>query len=118
MCGAASNIADMLKAVILLKRRVGMAHDEFLMNLNVHVRPLISTLPGVSRITVCDAIAGPGGEPAFDAVAEFYFESLDAVRALITSAEARDLEAAMVEFVDMDRYQTFLTVETDVAPAI
>lgn len=104
----------MYKAVILLKRRVGMAHDEFLMNLNVHLRPLIRTLPGVSRIVVCDAVAGPGGAPAYDAMAEFYFDSVDAVRALIASPEARALEAAMAEFVDMDSYETFLTTETEV----
>lgn len=104
----------MYKAVILLKRRAGTAHDEFVMNLNVHVRPLIRTLPGVSRIVVCDAVAGPGGAPAFDAVAEFFFDTVDAVRALVLSPEARALEAKMAEFVDMDAYEAFLTTEAEI----
>ncbi|MBX7160770.1 MAG: EthD family reductase [Acidimicrobiia bacterium] len=104
----------MYKAVILLKRRAGMAHDEFLMNLNVHVRPLIRMLPGVSRIVVCDAVAGPGGAPVFDAMAEFYFDSVDAVRSLVSSSEARALEAKMAEFVDMDAYEAFLTTEIEI----
>lgn len=108
----------MYKAVVLLKRRLGLAHDEFVMNLNVHVRPLIRTLPGVSRIVVCDAIAGAGGAPAYDAIAEFHFDTMDAVRSLVASAEARALEAKMAEFVDMDAYEAFLTTEIEIEPHV
>lgn len=104
----------MLKAVILLRRRAGMSHDEFTMRFRVHARPLIQSLPGVSRIVVSEAIAAPGGRPAYDGMAEFWFEDIDAVRELITSPEARDIESEMSEFIDMDSYETFLTVEHEV----
>lgn len=106
---------SMLKAVILLRRRAGVSPDEFAMHFRVHMRPLIGGLPGVSRIVVSDAIAGPGGTPAYDGMAEFWFESIEAVQRLVESAEAREIEARLADFVDMDTYETFLTVEHEVS---
>jgi uncharacterized protein (TIGR02118 family) len=103
----------MFKAVILLRRKAGMTHEEFTMNFRVHMRPLIASLPGVRRIVVSDAIAGPGGTPAYDGMAEFWFDSVDAVRSLIESTATKAIEAEMARFVDMDAYETFLTVETE-----
>ncbi|MGZ4648514.1 MAG: EthD family reductase [Blastococcus sp.] len=101
----------MFKAVILLRRRPGTTHEEFLMSFRLHMRPLIQQLPGVCRITVSDAIAGPGGRPAYDGMAELWFDDIDAVRRLIESPQAADAEAAMADFADMQAYETFLTVE-------
>jgi uncharacterized protein (TIGR02118 family) len=108
----------MYKVVILLGRRPGLSHEEFMLALRVHIRPLIRSLPGVSRIVVSDAIAGPGRPPAYDAIGEFWFDDIAAVRALTESAEARQIEAAMEEFVDMDRYEPLLTVERDITEAV
>ncbi len=104
----------MLKAVLLLKRRPGMTHEDFVLEFRVHHLPLLQGLPGVRRAVVSDAIAGPGGRPAYDGVAEFWFDDLDDVRALVASSEAQDAEARLAEFVDMDAYETFLTVEHEV----
>ena len=103
----------MFKAVILLRRRAGMTHDDFTMHFRVHMRPLMAALPGVRRIVVSDAIAGPGGTPAYDGMAEFWFDSVDAVRSLVESSATKAIEAEMARFVDMDAYETFLTVETE-----
>jgi len=104
-----------MKAVILLKRRQGSTHENFLLNLNIYLRPLITSLPGVSRIVVSEAVAGPGGTPAYDAMAELWFEDLDAVRRLVASQEARDTEKAMEQFVNMDAYTTFLSREHEIS---
>ena len=104
----------MLKAVILLRKRVGMSHEDFSMRFRVHARPLIQSLPGVERIVVSEPVAAPGGRPAYDGMAEFWLADLDAVRRLIESEQARQIESKMSEFIDMDSYETFLTVEHEV----
>jgi uncharacterized protein (TIGR02118 family) len=59
------------KAIILLKRREDMTHDEFsAWWLHEHA-PLAAQLPGVRRITF--NLAADGG--AFDGVSELWFDS-------------------------------------------
>ncbi|MCE7882709.1 MAG: EthD family reductase [Actinobacteria bacterium ATB1] len=104
----------MLKAVILLRRRPDLSQEEFSMHFRVHMRPLVVDLPGVSRIVVSEWVAGPGGKPAYDGMAEFWFEDIEAVQTLVQSEEAREIESRMAEFVDMEAYEPFLTVEHEV----
>ena len=59
------------KAIILLRRREDMTHDEFAQWWLEEHAPLAATLPGVRRL--CFNLADDGG--AFDGVSELWFDS-------------------------------------------
>ncbi len=61
----------MFKAIILLKRREDMSHEEFKKWWLTEHAPLASQLPGVKKI--CFNLAEDGG--AYDGVSELWFDS-------------------------------------------
>ncbi len=105
----------MFKAVILLRRKPGLSPEEFVIAMRVHVQPLISRFPGMQRMVVSEAVAGPGGDPPYDIMAEIWLETIDDVRALTCSEITRTAETELAKYCDMDSYQTFLTVERKIS---
>jgi uncharacterized protein (TIGR02118 family) len=90
----------MIKMVAMVKRKEGMAKDEFIRYwLEVHA-PLEKIWPGLKRYVISPAIGAPGGgEPEFDGVAELWFENEEAMNRALESPERQVSREDFLKFV-------------------
>ncbi|MPZ68009.1 MAG: EthD family reductase [Actinobacteria bacterium] len=77
----------MVKSIVVLKRRDGMSHQEFIEHWRHNHAPLVLGLPGVKRYVQNCPVEIPGKEPPYDGVAEVWFDSLEALRTAVTSPQ-------------------------------
>ena len=107
-----------IKGVYQLKRRPGMALDEFRRYwIEVH-GSLGSELPGLRRYVQSHLIdeAYLYAEPRYDGVAQLWFESADAMRAAFESPQGKALAADGPEFIDSSALRYFVAQEHVVIP--
>lgn len=103
----------MVKLVLLLHRREGMSVEEFRRYAREQHSPLLLKLPGLTRLVINYAQPDhTGAAPPYDAVAEDWFESLEAMGAAFQSPEGQAVSADAPNFLDMSKFQMF-TVEED-----
>ncbi len=77
----------MAKVVGVLKKPAAMSRDDFITWwLDVHA-PLARRAPGMRRYVVSPAIANPKREPAFDGIAELWFDDAESARRAMNSPE-------------------------------
>ena len=81
----------MVKVVVLLARRVDRSQEEFRLYLQEEKHlPLVKRLPGLQRLVVNYVLPTPDGTaPAYDAVAEDWFERPEAMQAAFASRKDR-----------------------------
>ena len=105
----------MVKVVVLLPRREGMSGEEFERYWRERHLPLVAKLPGLRRLVANRVLADPDGPPpAFDGVAEDWFDDLQAHDAALASPEGRAVLADAPNFLDMARFQLLVVEEEDV----
>jgi uncharacterized protein (TIGR02118 family) len=105
----------MIKVVVLLSRREDMSREEFERYAREEHRPLVTKLPGLRRLVVSRVLPNPNGPPpAFDAVAEDWFDDLAAMGAAFESPEGQAVIADAPNFLDMGRFQLLVVEEQDV----
>jgi len=100
-----------LKAVFLLPRRKDLSREEFFDFWRRRHLPLVEALPDLRRCVFSEVVSAPEGDLPWDAMVELWFEDLPSVRAAIASAEARACEESLAHFVDLPRWQVFLSRE-------
>jgi uncharacterized protein (TIGR02118 family) len=106
----------MIKIVLLLHRRPDLSVEDFRRHWHEVHRPLLERLPGLRRLVLNDVLPGPDGAPApCDGIAEDWFDSVEAMQAAFASPEAQAVNADVVNFVDMSRFQVLTVVEHEVA---
>jgi|SRR5579884_3483052 len=106
----------MLKAVILLPRRPDLSPEEFARHFHETHLPLLTQVPGLRRQVVNWAFPAPdGAPPAYDAVAEDWFDDAAAMQAAFASPQGQAVLADAPNFLDMARFQ-FLVAEEEVVP--
>ncbi len=93
----------MVKLLVLLKRKPGMAVEDFQRYWRVRHPDVVVRLPGLRRYV--QSHTRPGGyrkgEPAYDGVAEVWFDSTDAMRALAGTPELAAVRADEANFLDV-----------------
>ena len=105
----------MIKVVVLLTRRDGMSQEEFERHTRQPHLPLVTKLPGLRRLVVSRVLPDPNGAPpAFDAVAEDWFDDPAAMGAAFASPEGQAVLADAPNFLDMGRLQLLVVEEEDV----
>jgi uncharacterized protein (TIGR02118 family) len=105
----------MVKIVVLLPRREGMSREEFERYAREEHLPLVTRLPGLRRLVVHRVLSNPNGPPpAYDAVAEDWFDDLPALGAAFASPEGQAVIADAPNFLDMARFQLLVVEEEDV----
>jgi uncharacterized protein (TIGR02118 family) len=99
----------MFKAIILLTRREGMAHGEFVAWWLGEHAPLASSLPGLRRavFNVVEPAAG-GAEDGVDGVSELWFDSRADFEAAYATATGMATIADTLEHVSA-RVRLFVT---------
>ncbi len=108
---------DLIKRVSFIKRKPGMSPEEFSRYWREVHGPLALDLPGMRRYVQCHVVpsAYDTGEPAYDGVAQLWFETMaDLQYALNSSAYKEGAQADGPRFVDPDRLVHLLTEENRV----
>ena len=106
----------MVKIVVLLSRRPGMSREEFEWYWREQHLPLVAKLPGLRRLVANRVLPGPHDPaPAYDGVAEDWFDDLQAHDAALASPQGQAVLADAATFLDMSRLQILVVDEAEVA---
>ena len=83
---------QLIKRITFLKRKPGMAREEFFRYWREVHGPLAAKLPGLRRYVQCHALpsAYAKGDPPFDGAAQIWFEDLSAMQKVVESKEYRE----------------------------
>jgi uncharacterized protein (TIGR02118 family) len=105
-----------LKLMVLLPRRADLSREAFDRYLRDTHAPLVATLPGLRRLVVNHVLPDPSGaEPAYDAIAEDWFDSPEALQAALASPEGQAVNADAPNLLDLARLQFLVVQEEEVA---
>jgi uncharacterized protein (TIGR02118 family) len=105
----------MVKIMLLLHRRSDLSAEQFREYWHKQHRPLLDRLPGLRRLVLNDVLpAVDGAPPACDGIAEDWFESPEAMQAAFASAEGQAVAADAAQFLDLNRMQILVVVESEV----
>ena len=103
----------MIKVVTAIKRCGNLSVDEFQSHWLQRHAEVVMRLPGIVRYHQSHLRSGAyrKGEPAYDGIAEVWFEELSAMRALTGSAAHDALLEDEERFIDRRAMVTLLTTE-------
>jgi uncharacterized protein (TIGR02118 family) len=105
----------MVKIMLLLHRRSDLSAEQFREYWHKQHRPLLDRLPGLRRLVLNDVLpAVDGAPPACDGIAEDWFKSPEAMQAAFASAEGQAVAADAAQFLDLNRMQILVVVESEV----
>lgn len=103
----------MVKAIAFFRRRAGMPVDEFQAYWRTRHPDVVTTLAGVRRYVQSHTLpaAYDKGEPAYDGIAEVWFESTAAMHALRGTPEMAAVQADEARFIDRATMGMLITEE-------
>ncbi len=106
----------MIKLVYCITRRPGMSVEEFSRYWHDVHGPIGRRIPGLRRLVQSHPVPDPDAmrPPAFDGMAELWFDDLTALRAARDSFEWRASSEDEANFIDDIRTALFLTVEREI----
>ena len=105
----------MVKVIVLLPRRADMSREAFQQYLRETHLPLVTKLPGLRRSVLNWVLPDPNGPPpAYDAVAEDWFDDPAAMGAALAAPEGQAVAADMPNFLDPSRSALLVVEEEDV----
>lgn len=106
----------MLKVMIFLSRQPGLSPEAFDEHLRETHAPLVARMPGLRRLVVNRVQPDPSGPPpTCDAIAEDWFDSLEAMQGALASPQGQAVNADAATFLDLSKLQ-FLVVREDEVP--
>ncbi len=104
----------MVKVIALLPRRSDMSRDDFERYVRQTHSPLATKLPGLLRLVMNWVLPDPhGAPPAYDAVAEDWFDNEAAMDVAFVSPQMQAVAADAPNFLDMSRFGFFVVQEED-----
>jgi len=102
----------MVKLLVLLARREGMSRDGFEEHVRQHHLHPLTLLPGLRRLVVNRVLPDPSDvAPAFDAVAELWFDDFAAVGAAFASPVGQAVTTDAPNFLDLNRFHVLFVTE-------
>ncbi len=103
----------MIKIVIFFKRKPGMSVEDFQQHWRTTHADIIVKLPGIRRYKQSHVIASAyrKGEPVYDAVAESYFDSTQAMKELSKTPQYAAVLADEPNFIDRPTMNSVITDE-------
>jgi len=101
----------MIKAITYLKRRPGMPVDEFQTYWREQHPAVVKRLPGLRKYIQSHTRLGAyeKGEPAYDGIAEVWFDDTKALRAIQGTPEMAAVQADEVKFIDRQTMGLIIT---------
>jgi len=108
--------ALVIKLVYCMTRRPGMTLEEFSRYWREVHGPIGRRIPGLRRLVQSHPVLHPTdmSPPAFDGMAELWFDDIVALEAARRSPEWRASSADEVHFIDETRTALFLTEEQEI----
>jgi uncharacterized protein (TIGR02118 family) len=103
----------MVKVLTFLKRKPGMAVEEFQQYWLQRHPAVVTRLPGVRRYVQSHTLVSAyrKGEPPWDGIAEVWAEDTDALRAMTRSPEHAHVQADEASFIDRSTMGVIITEE-------
>jgi uncharacterized protein (TIGR02118 family) len=103
----------LIKVLAFFKRRAGMDLDDFRRYWLTRHPDAVTRLPGLKRYVQSHTLLGGyrKGEPAFDGIAEVWFEDSQALRALAGTPVSQAVAEDEARFIDRATMGTILTEE-------
>jgi uncharacterized protein (TIGR02118 family) len=103
----------MIKIVYCIKKRPGMTDQAFFDYWQKVHGPMGARIPGLRRLVQSRRIGIPGDQhqPAFDGMAELWFDDVDALLRARESPEWKASTADEVNFIDHSRVAYFVSEE-------
>ena len=109
----------MVKVILLLNRRDGMSVDDFRRYASEQHAPLLRQLPGPTRLVINYAQPDHSGTPPpYDAIAEDWFESAEAMASAFQSPAGQAVQADAPKFLDMSKFQMVLVQEEEITAPV
>ena len=103
-----------MKVILLLPRRGDLSREDFQHLRETHL-PLVTRLPGLRRLVVNWVLPDPNEPPpAYDAVAEHWFDDPAAMGAALASPEGQAVAADVPNYLDLSRFALLVVEEEDV----
>ena len=105
----------MIKEIALLKRKQGLSLDEFAKYYKETFAPLALRHLGMKRYVLNFATSLPSGEQPYDAVAEVWWDDMQAVQAaseFLQSENGKVLRDSLDNFADFSQTVILLTEES------
>ena len=108
----------MIKVLVLLTRREGTSVEDFQRSARENHMPLLRQLPGLTRLVVNYAQPDhTGSPPPYDAIAEDWFESGQAMAMAFQSPAGEAVQRDALNFLDMQKFQMIVVQEEEVVAA-
>jgi uncharacterized protein (TIGR02118 family) len=103
----------MVKALSFFKRRAGMSVDEFQAYWRAHHPQVVVALPGIRRYVQSHTLVSGyrKGEPAYDGIAEIWFDDTGAMRALAGTPQYAAVRADEEKFIERSTMGLIITHE-------
>jgi uncharacterized protein (TIGR02118 family) len=104
-----------VKLVFMFHRRPGMDFGDFSRYWRDQHAPIGAALPGVRKYVQNHAAAALDGSlPPCDGFSELWFDDVESLQRALTSPEAQAALLDSVNFIDVERIQTFVVEEVSV----
>ena len=105
----------MVKVMIFLSRRPGLSAEAFEEHLRATHLPLVTQMPGLRRLVINRVRPDlSGAPPAWDAIAEDWFASLEAMQGALESPQGQAVNADGATFLDLSKLQVLVMQEDEV----
>lgn len=107
----------MVKLIYCISKKPELSVEEFQRYWRDVHAPIAGAIPGLRRYVQCHTAPetyGGQNAPGFDGAAELWFDSLDAMRDAMRTAEVRAALEDEKNFIDHSRVASFVTIEKPV----
>jgi len=105
----------MLKLMVLARKREDLSKKAFERYIHDTHMPLLTQMPGLRRLVLNRVLPDPtGSPPAWDVVAEDWFDGPEAMQAALASPEGQAVQADAHNFLDMSKLQLLVVQEEEV----
>jgi uncharacterized protein (TIGR02118 family) len=104
-----------VKVIVLLPRRSDMSREDFERYMRETHLPLVLRMPGLRRLVVNWVHPDPNGPvPAYEAVAEDWFDDAGAMGAALASPEGKAVVEDAPNVFDMSHFALLVTEEEEI----
>lgn len=103
----------MVKAIYLIRRKPGMAAEDFHRYWREVHGAIAARIPGLRRYVQCHALA-TGEDPPYDGAAEVWFDDMDAIGRAVASPEYAAAREDEGRFIDLEHTTLIFTEEIPV----
>lgn len=102
----------MIKAIFLLYKRADLTTESFRRHSEDTHIPLVARVPGLRKYVVNHILADPAaGSEACDAIAELWFDSMEAFQRALTTPEGNAALADQANYLNTERTQLLFAEE-------